>query len=176
MKTWTNKHVAYVNELCIGKNRFHTKYIVCIVLLNESELNHTQCAHTHFHIYAIRCDTKKNMILTFSSDFPCRFRPMKFQENFLYGEEFEHCEIPHSSLKLSHNIGKGAFGSVYLAVADCIGSKECSGLVAVKKLKSKFFFCSIQIIIGLFWFEWSVLYLFSLFSISFFEIRFNRGS
>lgn len=65
-----------------------------------------------------------------------RFRPIKFQENFLYGEEIEHCEIPHSSLKLSHNIGKGAFGSVYLAVADGIGPKECSGLVAVKKLKS----------------------------------------
>lgn len=55
----------------------------------------------------------------------------------MYGDDyFEHCEIPHSSLKLSHNIGKGAFGSVYLAVADQIGSKKCSGVVAVKKLKS----------------------------------------
>lgn len=67
-----------------------------------------------------------------------RFRTIKFQENSLYGEEFEHCEIPHSSLKLSHNIGKGAFGSVYLAVADAVGPKACSGLVAVKKLKSSY--------------------------------------
>lgn len=57
----------------------------------------------------------------------------------MYGDDyFEHCEIPHSSLKLSHNIGKGAFGSVYLAVANEIGPKHCSGLVAVKKLKSMY--------------------------------------
>lgn len=42
----------------------------------------------------------------------CRFKPIKFQENFLYGDDyFEHCEIPHSSLKMSHNIGKGEFES-----------------------------------------------------------------
>lgn len=73
--------------------------------------------------------------------FLCSFKPIKFQENFLYGDDyFEHCEIPHSSLKMSHNIGKGAFGSVYLAVANQIGPKQCSGLVAVKKLKSMFNF------------------------------------
>ncbi|XP_031623796.1 mast/stem cell growth factor receptor kita-like [Contarinia nasturtii] len=63
------------------------------------------------------------------------FRAIKFQENFLYGEAFQHCEIPHSALKFSHNIGKGNFGSVYLAVADGIGPANNSGLVAVKKLK-----------------------------------------
>lgn len=83
-----------------------------------------------------------------------RFRPIKFQENFLYGEEIEHCEIPHSSLKLSHNIGKGAFGSVYLAVADGIGPKECSGLVAVKKLKSKCNIVFLFSIIGFLGSEW----------------------
>lgn len=72
----------------------------------------------------------------FVPNIPFRFRKIKFEENFLYGDEFEHCEIPHSALKLSHNIGKGAFGSVYLAVADGIGEKNNSGLVAVKKLKS----------------------------------------
>lgn len=41
---------------------------------------------------------------------------------------------------MSHNIGKGAFGSVYLAVANCIGPKASSGLVAVKKLKSEYYF------------------------------------
>lgn len=45
-------------------------------------------------------------------------------------------EIPHASLKISHSIGRGAFGSVYLAQAENVGGIEGNQLVAVKKLKS----------------------------------------
>lgn len=47
-------------------------------------------------------------------------------------------EIPHSSLKFSHNIGRGAFGSVYLAQAENVGGNGGTQIVAVKKLKSMF--------------------------------------
>lgn len=84
----------------------------------------------------------------FSSIFCCSIRPstISFQENAMYGEEIllthhnqqddRFFEIPHSSLKFSHNIGRGAFGSVYLAQAENVGGKEGNQFVAVKKLKS----------------------------------------
>lgn len=66
----------------------------------------------------------------------------------MYGEEIllthhnqqddRFFEIPHSSLKFSHNIGRGAFGSVYLAEAENVGGKEGTQMVAVKKLKSMY--------------------------------------
>lgn len=60
--------------------------------------------------------------------------------------EDEFFEIPHASLKFSHNIGKGAFGSVYLAQADNIGGKDGSQMVAVKKLKSIYFLFHVKLI------------------------------
>lgn len=45
-------------------------------------------------------------------------------------------EIPHSQLNMGHNIGKGAFGSVYFAFAENFrGEKRVE--MAVKKLRSK---------------------------------------
>lgn len=68
------------------------------------------------------------------------------QENFLYVEkeilearakgEADLLEIPHCALHLGSEIGKGAFGRVYIARADNILGKPGSQLVAVKKLKS----------------------------------------
>lgn len=54
-------------------------------------------------------------------------------------------EIPHSSLKFSHNIGRGAFGSVYLAQVENVGGKEGTQIVAVKKLKS--IFCTVTVVV-----------------------------
>lgn len=58
------------------------------------------------------------------------------QEARLRGEA-DHLEIPRTSLTIGREIGKGAFGRVFVARADNIGGKPGRQLVAVKQLKSK---------------------------------------
>lgn len=53
--------------------------------------------------------------------------------------EADHLEIPRTCLKMGGEIGKGAFGRVFIARAENIGSRPGSQLVAVKQLKSKFY-------------------------------------
>lgn len=48
-------------------------------------------------------------------------------------------EVPHSCLTIGREIGKGAFGRVYIARADNINGIQGSQVVAVKKLKSLYF-------------------------------------
>lgn len=50
----------------------------------------------------------------------------------------EFFEIPHKSLEIRRNIGRGAFGSVYLAALKHIGGTESTRMVAVKKFKGEF--------------------------------------
>lgn len=48
-------------------------------------------------------------------------------------------EIPHSSIKeIGREIGKGAFGRVYVGRISDIPNKLNSQVVAIKKLKSEF--------------------------------------
>ncbi|GAB0095323.1 hypothetical protein DMENIID0001_106880 [Sergentomyia squamirostris] len=72
---------------------------------------------------------------------------VSMQENVLYIDtdilearargEADSLEIPHSSLIIGREIGKGAFGRVFIARAENIGSKTGSRVVAVKQLKSE---------------------------------------
>ncbi|XP_059609508.1 platelet-derived growth factor receptor beta-like isoform X2 [Phlebotomus argentipes] len=72
---------------------------------------------------------------------------VSMQENVLYIDtdilearargEADSLEIPHSSLIIGREIGKGAFGRVFIARAENIGSKMGSRVVAVKQLKKK---------------------------------------
>ncbi|XP_055683912.1 receptor-type tyrosine-protein kinase FLT3 isoform X2 [Lutzomyia longipalpis] len=76
-----------------------------------------------------------------------RINSVSMQENILYIDtdilearargEADSLEIPHSSLKIGREIGKGAFGRVFIARAENIGSKTGSLIVAVKQLKKK---------------------------------------
>lgn len=69
------------------------------------------------------------------------------QENFFYVDkdilearargEADLLEVPHTCLTIGREIGKGAFGRVYIARADNINGIQGSQVVAVKKLKSK---------------------------------------
>lgn len=71
------------------------------------------------------------------------------QENFYYVDkdilearargEADLLEVPHSCLTIGREIGKGAFGRVYIARADNINNKQGSQVVAVKQLKSNLF-------------------------------------
>lgn len=68
------------------------------------------------------------------------------QDNFCYVDkdilearargEADLLEVPHSCLTIGREIGKGAFGRVYIARADNLNGKPGSQVVAVKKLKS----------------------------------------
>lgn len=68
------------------------------------------------------------------------------QDNFFYVDkdilearargEADLLEVPHSCLTIGREIGKGAFGRVYIARADNIFGKPGSQVVAVKQLKS----------------------------------------
>lgn len=68
------------------------------------------------------------------------------QDNFFYVDkdilearargEADLLEVPHSSLTIGREIGKGAFGRVFIARADNICGKPGSQVVAVKQLKS----------------------------------------
>lgn len=70
------------------------------------------------------------------------------QENLFYVDkdileaqargEADLLEIPHSSLTIGREIGKGAFGRVFIARAENI-NQQGSQVVAVKKLKSLYF-------------------------------------
>lgn len=55
--------------------------------------------------------------------------------------EADSLEIPHTSLRLGREIGKGAFGRVFIAQAENIGSKGGARIVAVKQLKSEYDSC-----------------------------------
>lgn len=71
---------------------------------------------------------------------------IKMQDNFFYVDkdilearargEADLLEVPHTCLTIGREIGKGAFGRVYIARADNIGGKPGSQVVAVKQLKS----------------------------------------
>lgn len=71
------------------------------------------------------------------------------QENFFYVDkdilearargEADLLEVPHSCLTIGREIGKGAFGRVYIARADNINGVQGSQVVAVKQLKSLYF-------------------------------------
>lgn len=71
---------------------------------------------------------------------------IKMQENFFYVDkdilearargDADLLEVPHSCLTIGREIGKGAFGRVYIARADNMGSIPGSQVVAVKQLKS----------------------------------------
>uniref|UniRef100_A0A1L8DJG6 Protein kinase domain-containing protein n=1 Tax=Nyssomyia neivai TaxID=330878 RepID=A0A1L8DJG6_9DIPT len=73
--------------------------------------------------------------------------PVSMQENILYINndilearsrgEADYLEIPHSSLIIGREIGKGAFGRVFIARAENIGNKAGARVVAVKQLKKK---------------------------------------
>lgn len=55
-------------------------------------------------------------------------------------------EIPHSSIKeIGREIGKGAFGRVFVARISDIPGKLNSQIVAIKKLKSESY-CSVEIV------------------------------
>lgn len=58
------------------------------------------------------------------------------QEARLRGEA-DHLEIPRTCLTIGPEIGKGAFGRVFIAKADNICGRPGQQLVAVKQLKSK---------------------------------------
>lgn len=70
------------------------------------------------------------------------------QENFFYVDkdildarargEADLLEVPHACLTIGREIGKGAFGRVYIARADNINGIQGSQVVAVKKLKSSY--------------------------------------
>lgn len=51
--------------------------------------------------------------------------------------EADLLEVPHSSIHLGSEIGKGAFGRVFIARADNLLGKHQKQLVAVKQLKSE---------------------------------------
>lgn len=69
------------------------------------------------------------------------------QDNFFYVDkdilearargEADMLEVPHSCLTIGREIGKGAFGRVFIARADNIGGRPGPQVVAVKQLKSK---------------------------------------
>lgn len=68
------------------------------------------------------------------------------QDNFCYVDkdilearargDADLLEVPHASLTIGREIGKGAFGRVYIARADNLNGRPGSQVVAVKKLKS----------------------------------------
>lgn len=68
------------------------------------------------------------------------------QDNFFYVDkdilearargEADMLEVPHSCLTIGREIGKGAFGRVFIARAENIGGKPGGLVVAVKQLKS----------------------------------------
>lgn len=60
----------------------------------------------------------------------------KLQEARLRGEA-DLLEVPHASIHLGSEIGKGAFGRVFIARADNLLGKHQKQLVAVKQLKSE---------------------------------------
>lgn len=70
------------------------------------------------------------------------------QDNFFYVDkdilearargEADMLEVPHSCLTIGREIGKGAFGRVFIARADNICGKPGGQVVAVKQLKSKY--------------------------------------
>jgi len=49
-------------------------------------------------------------------------------------------EISHHCITIGREIGKGAFGRVFIARADHINGKPGSQIVAVKQLKSKYYY------------------------------------
>lgn len=52
--------------------------------------------------------------------------------------EADLLELPHSCLTIGREIGKGAFGRVFIARADNICGKPGTQVVAVKQLKSEY--------------------------------------
>lgn len=57
----------------------------------------------------------------------------------LFPQDEDWFEIPHSSIKeIGREIGKGAFGRVYVGRISDIPGKLNSQVVAIKKLKSEF--------------------------------------
>lgn len=62
-----------------------------------------------------------------------------FMNTMLFPQDEDWFEIPHSSIKeIGREIGKGAFGRVYVGRISDIPGKLNSQVVAIKKLKSKF--------------------------------------
>lgn len=73
------------------------------------------------------------------------------QDNFFYVDkdilearargDADMLEVPHSCLTIGREIGKGAFGRVFIARADNICGTPGGQVVAVKQLKSMCFVC-----------------------------------
>lgn len=62
-----------------------------------------------------------------------------FMNTILFPQDEDWFEIPHSSIKeIGREIGKGAFGRVYVGRISDIPGKLNSQVVAIKKLKSEF--------------------------------------